>query len=209
MFEALRGDIRFAHALRFPGRTQTWTSTARVLLGSRGMLLLAAHRSMQAIHRWRPGGPAAWVGRRVGRLAVFVLGYLANVITKSDVRLESEFEPGVYVSSRGHVFLGARSIGAGTLIHDRVTVGWSVHHDAPPRIGANVWIGRHTVIAGNITVGDGATILPGTVLTRSVPAGALVKGNPGHVIRQGFDNAALRRTRAADPGRLVEQPGQG
>jgi acetyltransferase-like isoleucine patch superfamily enzyme len=65
------------------------------------------------------------------------------------------------------------------------------------------------VITGNITVGDGVTILPGTVLTRSVPAGALVKGNPGHVIRLGFDNAALRRTPGADPGRLIEQPGQG
>jgi serine acetyltransferase len=209
MFEALREDIRFAHALRFPDREPTWMSTARVLLGSRGMLLIAAHRASQAIHRWRPSGPAAWAGRRAGRLAVFILGYLANVITKSDVRLESEFEPGVYVSPRGHVFLGARAIGAGTVIHDRVTIGWSVHHDRPPEIGANVWIGPHTVVAGNITVGDGVTILPGTVLTRSVPARALVKGNPGHVVRQGFDNAALRRTRATDPGPLIEQPGQG
>jgi len=209
MLEALREDIRFAHALRFPDREPTWATTARVLLGSRGLLLIAAHRATQAIHRWRPGGPAARAARWAGRLAVFFLGYLANVITKSDVRIESVFEPGVYVSHRGHVFLGARTIGAGTLIHDRVTVGWSVRHDAPPEIGANVWIGPHTVITGNITVGDGATILPGTVLTRSVPAGALVKGNPGHVIRLGFDNAALRRSREADPGHLIEQRVQG
>jgi len=30
------------------------------------------------------------------------------------------------------------------------------------------------------------------VLTKSIPAGAVVQGNPARVVRIGFDNAALR-----------------
>ena len=125
------------------------------------------------------------------------------------MRIESAFEPGIYVSPRGHVYLGAGSIGTGTVIHERVSIGWGVRHDGTPTIGANVWIGPDTVISGHITVGEGTTILPRTVLARSVPANSLVEGNPGHVIRRGFDNSALRQTRSTDPGRWVDAPDGG
>jgi len=206
MLEALREDLRFAHSLRFPGRAPTWLSSAATVLGSRGMLFLVAHRALQALLQWDPGGPAGRAVRWPRRLAAFLLGFLACVITKSDVRRESIFAPGIFVSPRGHVFLGARTIGRGTLIHDRVTIGWDTRHDGTPRIGADVWIGPNTVIAGNLTIGDGATILPDTVLTRSVPPGALVQGNPGRVIREGFDNTVLRRSAAADPGPFIGAP---
>ena len=46
------------------------------------------------------------------------------------------------------------------------------------RIGRNVWIGGGAIILPGIVVGDDALIGAGSVVTRDVPAGATVRGNP-------------------------------
>ena len=48
----------------------------------------------------------------------------------------------------------------------------------PVRLGNNVWIGGAAVLLPGITVGDDAVIGAGTVVTRDVPSGAVVVGNP-------------------------------
>lgn len=48
----------------------------------------------------------------------------------------------------------------------------------PVRIGQNVWIGGGAILLPGITVGDDAIIGAGSVVTRDVPAGATVAGNP-------------------------------
>ena len=45
-------------------------------------------------------------------------------------------------------------------------------------IGANVWIGSGAIILPGVTVGDDAIIGAGSVVSRDVPAGATVVGNP-------------------------------
>jgi maltose O-acetyltransferase len=52
----------------------------------------------------------------------------------------------------------------------------------PVRIGNNVWIGGGAILLPGITVGDDAVIGAGSVVTRDVPAGALVAGNPSRVM---------------------------
>jgi serine O-acetyltransferase len=162
-----------------------------VVLFSRGLHLLAAHR---LIARWRLGRSTGWALR----VASVLLEYAMHVVTKSDLRLETALDAGVYLSDRGHIVAGARSIGAGTIIHDRVTIGWAVRAAGLPEIGRDVWIGPGVVIAGNVKVGDGATILPGTVLTRSVPSRMVVEGNPARPASAAVDTAALRRTCSPD-----------
>jgi len=51
----------------------------------------------------------------------------------------------------------------------------------PITIGANVWIGGGALLLPGITVGDDAIIGAGSVVTRDVPAGATVVGNPARV----------------------------
>ena len=46
------------------------------------------------------------------------------------------------------------------------------------RIGSNVWIGGGAVILPGVTIGDDAVIGAGSVVTRDVPAGIVVVGNP-------------------------------
>lgn len=49
------------------------------------------------------------------------------------------------------------------------------------RIGANVWIGGASIILPGVTIGDDAIIGAGSVVTRDVPAGATVVGNPARI----------------------------
>lgn len=48
----------------------------------------------------------------------------------------------------------------------------------PVVIGDDVWIGTGAIVLKGVHIGDGATVAPGTVLTRNVPARALAAGNP-------------------------------
>ena len=52
----------------------------------------------------------------------------------------------------------------------------------PIAIGANVWIGGAALILPGVTVGDDAVIGAGAVVTRDVPAGTTVVGNPARPI---------------------------
>ncbi len=52
----------------------------------------------------------------------------------------------------------------------------------PVVIGRNVWIGGHAILVPGVTVGDDAIIGAGSVVTRDVPAGATVAGNPARPI---------------------------
>jgi serine acetyltransferase len=123
---------------------------------------------------------------------------LAVVIAKSDVAAHTLIAGGVYLSDDGQLIIGPHSIGKGTLIHDRVTMGVSASGAGPPTIGENVWIGPDCVIYGDSRLGNGVTVLPGTVLSMHVPDNAVVGGNPGSIVRLDFDNRELRRTLACN-----------
>lgn len=48
----------------------------------------------------------------------------------------------------------------------------------PITIGSSVWIGGRAVILPGVTIGDRAVIAAGAVVSRDVPAGAVVRGVP-------------------------------
>lgn len=48
-------------------------------------------------------------------------------------------------------------------------------------------IGSGAVVLGGIEIGEGALVGAGAVVTRDVPPGAVVAGNPGRVIRTGAE----------------------
>jgi virginiamycin A acetyltransferase len=83
------------------------------------------------------------------------------------------------------------SIGAAR--HD--VSAFSTHPDfAPPgfesgprtRLGNDVWVGDLAIIVAGITIGDGACIGGGAVVTRDVPPYAIVGGVPAKLIRERF-----------------------
>jgi acetyltransferase-like isoleucine patch superfamily enzyme len=52
----------------------------------------------------------------------------------------------------------------------------------PVRLDDDVWVGIGAIILKGVHIGRGARIGPGAVVTRDVPAGAHVEGNPATVI---------------------------
>jgi serine O-acetyltransferase len=196
MWSELCADARLYSAFRWPegaGRGR------RLLIWwiSPGLLVLAVQRlSHHYRQRRREHG---WTAATLTLRALLAVGFpLVVVRAKSDVAASTDIGRDVYLSDGGYLLLGPRRIGSGTLIHARVTIGVRAGGDAAPEIGSNVWIGPDSVIYGAVALGDGATVLPGSVLSMNVAPGSVVGGNPATVVRTGFDNSALRRTLACN-----------
>lgn len=68
------------------------------------------------------------------------------------------------------------SIGQGTLVIGRAAVSGSV------RIGRNCWIAPAAALINGISIGDRAVVGLGAVVTKDVPADAVVAGNPARQI---------------------------
>ncbi len=64
---------------------------------------------------------------------------------------------------------------------DMATRRQGLEFGRPVRLGEEVWVGGGALILPGVTVGDGAVIGAGSVVTRDVPAGATVMGNPARV----------------------------
>jgi acetyltransferase-like isoleucine patch superfamily enzyme len=60
------------------------------------------------------------------------------------------------------------------------------------RVGNNVWIGYGACILRGVTVGDNAIIGTSSVVTRDVPANAVVAGVPARVIRMREEPRSMR-----------------
>ena len=53
-----------------------------------------------------------------------------------------------------------------------------LEYGEPISIGDDVWIGGGAILLGGLTIGDRAVVGAGSVVTRDVPADAVVAGNP-------------------------------
>lgn len=53
----------------------------------------------------------------------------------------------------------------------------------PITIGNNVWIATHVTLLPGVTIGDGAVIGAGSVVTKDIPANVIAAGNPCKVLR--------------------------
>lgn len=97
----------------------------------------------------------------------------------------------------------------GITIGDRALIGHGVvlatiNHGFPPEkrgdnypapivIGKNVWIGSHAAILPGVTVGNGAIVAAGAVVTRDVPPGMIVGGVPAKVLKSVPGTASVQR----------------
>lgn len=73
------------------------------------------------------------------------------------------------------------------------------HHERPEEmfsrvtIGNDTWIGHGAMILGDVTVGDGAIIAAGAIVTKDVPPYAIMVGMPAKVMRYRFPEHIVER----------------
>jgi acetyltransferase-like isoleucine patch superfamily enzyme len=111
------------------------------------------------------------------------------------IRIARRVWLGPYVVIYGH---GGVDIGEQTLIGMHSTILSSNHgvpalgtliRDVPDelratKIGRDVWIGANAVVLGGVTIGDGAVVAAGSVVSRDVEAGYIVAGNPAVAVKK-------------------------
>jgi len=109
-------------------------------------------------------------------------------------------EIGAFCSIAGNVVIGGSAhpvdaVSTSPVFHDGVNIlgcNFANHPFQPNKrtvIGNDVWIGYAAIIKAGITIGDGAVIGTGSVVTKDVPPYAIWAGVPAREIRKRFDEA--------------------
>ena len=102
-----------------------------------------------------------------------------------------EIHPGAVIGRRvvidhgmGVVIGETAIVGDDVLIYHGVTLGGKVNARVKrhPTIGNNVLLGAGAKIIGDIEISDGAQIGANAVVTKSIPAGAVIAGPQGSII---------------------------
>ena len=111
----------------------------------------------------------------------------------TDKKAKLQIGSNSYIGDRTEIHAGERvTIGDGCVIAWDCNIMDRDYHKLdsetevykPVTIGNHVWIGCRCLILKGVTVGDGAVIAAGSVVTRDVPSGALAGGNPATIIKE-------------------------
>lgn len=143
------------------------------------------------------------ISRRMLKKVKFkLIGENVEISHGNDFQQPDKIEIGndVYIGHEGTFYgYGGIKIGSGSILAHKVEIITRNHnynstdlkavpYDSefelkPVIIGENVWVGSHVLITPGVEIGEGAVIGMGSVVTKNVPAGAVVGGNPAKVIK--------------------------
>lgn len=118
-------------------------------------------------------------------------GSFVRVLKKGILTTHSGFiNENVQITCGERITIGEDcNIGRDVIIrdYDGHSIDANLPMSAPIRIGDHVWIGQRAMILKGVTIGDGAVIAAGAIVTKDVPARALVAGIPAKIIRENVD----------------------
>ncbi|GAP28011.1 acetyltransferase [Nocardia seriolae] len=85
------------------------------------------------------------------------------------------------------------TIFGGTWAEETMDIITSIPSKGDTVVGNDVWFGYNTLIMPGVTIGDGAIIATGAVVTADVPPYTIVGGNPATVVKQRYPDADVAR----------------
>lgn len=133
------------------------------------------------------------MGAKIGKGVIIYPGVWItpgiNLVIEDDVDLAKD----VIITTRGGVFIGARSlIGYRTQLlsanhsiphkGERIPISGDVFK--PIRIFNDVWIGANCIITAGVSIGEGAVVAAGSVVTKDVLPNQIVGGVPAKLIKE-------------------------
>ncbi|MDR2991888.1 MAG: serine O-acetyltransferase [Burkholderiaceae bacterium] len=169
MLDRIHSYVR-AIQTRDPACRSVWD----VVFSYPGFHAIAIHRIAHPL--WRAGWH--WLARWISQWGRFITGI--------------EIHPGAVIGH--HVFIDhgmgvvigeTAEVGDDCTIYQGVTLGGTTLERGAkrhPTLGKGVIVGAGSQVLGSFTVGDGAKIGSGAVVTKPVPAGATAVGNPARII---------------------------
>lgn len=123
-------------------------------------------------HFWLTSGTRVAIGENaLLSLGSGIMNYGAEICCLFHIEIGEEVRiaPGVVIRDNdGHELRGTDSVGA-IIIHD------------------HVWIGMRAIILKGVTIGEGAVVAAGSIVSKDVPPRCLVAGIPAKVIRENVD----------------------
>jgi acetyltransferase-like isoleucine patch superfamily enzyme len=102
------------------------------------------------------------------------------------VRMDTSYADMIYIGDYTHITSGCR-----LLCHQRDLTGYCVGNNAAElgyrtgeiHIGKGVMVGMETLIMPGVTIGDGAIIGAGSIVTKDIPAWTIATGRPARVVK--------------------------
>jgi maltose O-acetyltransferase len=148
-------------------------------------------------NRWIAGLPShylrnAWY-RRVLRVSIAPKGAIhqgAHFTSRGRVEIGTgtTLDRNAWLDGRGGLFIGDHvATGPGVMFltadHDPQCPQFSGRLE-PVRVGDRAWLGARALVLPGVTIGEGAIVAAGAVVTRDVPPYAIVGGVPARIIGQ-------------------------
>lgn len=103
------------------------------------------------------------------------------------VRIDTSYPEMIYIGDYAHITSGCR-----ILCHQRDLTGYCIGDNAADlgyrtgevHIGKGVMVGMETMVMPGVSIGDGAIIGAGSLVTKDIPAWTIAAGRPAKVIKE-------------------------
>lgn len=186
MFDLLRADLAHHYLLDTGDRHPPLRRRIRVVLDSPALQGTFVFRFGAVVQTAR----LPWVVRKPLGLLYFVLDKITIAMWNVHIDPRARIGGGLYVGHTGGILIGPASMGPDCCVAHNVTIGLRADGRSRglPTIGARVWVGSGSILFGGITIGDGVSITPLSVVGRNIAPGTLVGGNPMQVLSHNYDN---------------------
>ena len=168
-FETLREDVRTVFA-----RDPAARSVPEVLFCYPGLHALWLHR------------PAHWLWKHRLWFPARYLSHVSRFLTGVEIHPGARIGRRFFIDHGAGVVIGETAeIGDDVLLYQGVVLGGTTMEKKRrhPRLENAVIMGAGAVALGAITIGEGARIGAGSVVTKPVPPGATIVGVPGRILR--------------------------